>query len=234
MSFQPSFSDIRNQVMMKLRLDPADSVLVDYWMQQAYADVAQMTGFDWSPTFAEIGLREGAGRFDLPCDVAMIRHVMMVYPDGSYSHPVQQVRMEEVLLKQNIDDSANSLRDGVIYAVEGQFSVVFWPTAGKGQKVWIQHTMLPDELEDADAPLIAEPFGSKLLEYGALVEGAKFKKDPLMSDFELSYQMWMSRYVAWLNRRKGATSTAFEVWAGDVVIDRLEAESEHWGVRRVG
>ena len=233
-SFQPTFAQIREQVMMKLRLDPADASLVDYWMQQAYADVAQMTGFNWGPNLTEVLLREGAGRMEIPCDVAMIRHLLMIYADGSYSHPAQQVRMEEVLLKQNVDASASPMRDGVIYAVEGQFALTFWPLAGAGQKVWLQTTLLPDELEDDDGPTIQEPFGSKLLEYGALVEGAKFKKDPLMSDFELSYQMWMGRYVAWLNRRKGASSTAFEVWTGDQVIDRLEAESEHWSGSRIG
>jgi hypothetical protein len=156
---------------------------------------------------------------------------MMVYADGSYSYPAQQVRMEDVLVKQNADATANTVRDSVVYATEGQTGIVFYPLAGQGQKAWIQHTMLPEELEADEGPLIAEPFGSKLLEYGALVEGSKFKKDPLMSDFELSYQMWMSRYVAWLNRRKGASSTAFEVWAGDTRIDRLEAESEHWNRR---
>ena len=231
MSFQPLFSDIREQVMLKLRLDPADAPLVDYWMQQAYADVAQMTGFNWSPTLTEVGLRSGSGRMELPCDVSTIRHLMMIYPGGSYSTPAQQVRMEKVLARQNVDGGPSSLREGVVYAVEGQFSIVFWPLAGDGQKAWIQHTTLPDELEDPDHPLIAEPFGSKLLEYGALVEGSKFKKDPLMSDFELSYQMWMSRYVAWLNRRKGASSTAFEVWTGAQVYDRIERESEHWGSR---
>lgn len=234
MVFQPVFSQIRDQVMMKLRLDPADSALVDYWMQQAYADVAQMTGFNWGPNLTEIILREGTGRIDLPCEVAMIRHLMMIYTDGGYSYPAQQARMEEVLAKQNMDGSASAMRSGVIYAVEGQFSVAFWPLAGEGQKIWIQHTLLPDELDDDESPIIAEPFGSKLLEYGALVEGAKFKKDPLMNDFELSYQMWMTRYVAWLNRRKGGTSTAFEVWAGDEHVDRLEAESEHWNRARIG
>jgi len=228
-SFQPTLADIRNQVMLKLRLDPEDTTIATYWIQQAYADVAQQTGFLQDTTTA-YGLGTGDNSFDLPCAVAWIRHITMVYPDGTRSRPAQQVRSEEILVKRSIDTSSASLQDGVLYALTGQFSAIFWPLAVNGQQVEILHSELPDELADGDAPLIAEPYGSKLLEYGALVEGAKFKKDPLMTDFEFSYRMWVDRYVAWLNRRRGGSSTAFEVWPGADTIDRLERESEAWHV----
>lgn len=228
MSFQPTFSEIREQVMMKLRLDPDDASMVDYWMKQAYADVAQHSGYEWSITNTTVVLTKDTGTFALPCDVAWLRFLRMRYGDGTVSNPAQQVRMEEVLTKQEFFGSAGVYTDGHVYAVAGQFDVAFWPLAAQGQRALIQHTVLPEELSDTEAPLIAEPFGSKLLEYGALVEGARFKKDPLLADFQGTYAVWMARYVAWLNRRKGGTSTAFEVWAGERVVDRIERESEHW------
>jgi len=162
----------------------------------------------------------------------MLRHLSMLYPSGQRSQPAQQARSETVLARQQANPSGMS--DQVIYALAGQFSVMFWPVASAGQQAEIIHTVLPDELDDSDYPDLAEPYGSKLLEYGALVEGAKFKKDPLLNDFELSYRMWKDNYIGWLSRRRGSGSMAFEVWTGaDPGPDRLEAESEAWhtGVR---
>jgi hypothetical protein len=227
MAFAPTLADIREQVMLKLRLDPADQTIATYWIQQAYADIAQYVGFDWDTTTV-YGLQEASGGFDLPCEVAWVRHIKMIYPGGGSSYPAQQVRSEQVLARQQ-SNSAGPSESGIVYAVLGQFSVIFWPFAVQGQQVEIRHTVVPDALEDDDTPLLQEPYGSKLLEYGALVEGAKFKKDPLMSDFEQSYAMWTERYVTWINRRKGASSTAFEVWPGERTVDRLDAESEAWG-----
>jgi hypothetical protein len=226
MSHQPTLADIREQVRLKLRLDfPSDEAIATYWIQQAYTDIAQYTGFEWERT-SVYGLTPGAGAFTLPGQVAWIRHLQMQYADGSISSPAQQARSEAILLLQARDTSAAASRDGVLYALQGQNDVMFWPLAGQGQTVKVLHTVIPDELEDDDTPCLQEPYGSKLLEYGALVEGAKFKKDPLMSDFELSYRMWTERYVAWLNRRRGGTSLAFEVWPGAEPVDRIEAESE--------
>jgi hypothetical protein len=225
--FQPTFADIRNQVMMKLRLADEDEDLVTYWMQQAYADAAQHAGFRWEKS-SIFGLLPGSGAIDLPCGVAWIRSLTMIYPDGSRSYPAEQVRNEMVLSKQTLDDSGGPLQSGVVYAVSGQFSVVYWPLAIGGQQIELVHTVVPDALDDDDTPTLAEPYGSKILEYGALVEGAKFKKDPLMSDFEFSYRMWLDRYVGWLNRRKGGGSTAFEVWPSSAPVDRLALESEAW------
>jgi hypothetical protein len=228
----PVLSEIREQVMVKLRLDPEDADLVTYWIKQAYADVIQYTGFNLDEVSIAVSLTAGDGHFTLPSEVAWIRHLQFLYQDGTLSRPAQQVRMEEVLTRQQLDEFAGQLEGGHVYAVGGQDIVHFWPLAIAGQQVCILHTELPvADLGDTESPLMQEPFGSKLLEYGALVEGAKFKKDPLMADFEQSYAMWMGRYVGWLNRRKGGSSTAFEVWDGAYQVDRLERESEHWSGR---
>lgn len=228
MSFQPTLADIRNQVMLKLRLDPEDTESASYWIQQAYLEIAQYAAFEWDRTVL-LGLQPGDGQFDLPCEVAMLRHIQMLYPDGTRSQPAQQVRGEAILARQQQFDSSDGLASQISYSVMGQFSIMFWPLAGDGQQVQILHTVLPDQLEDDDWPDLAEPYGSKLLEYGALVEGSKFKKDPLMNDFELSYRMWKDNYISWLSRRRGSGSLAFEVWTGaDPGPDRLEAESEAW------
>jgi hypothetical protein len=74
------------------------------------------------------------------------------------------------------------------------------------------YVYLPDALTaDGDVPLIMEPYGSQLLVYGACVELARFKKDPLLQDYEAAWQMWLTRFQLWLNRREGASARTFRI-----------------------
>jgi hypothetical protein len=228
-SFAPTVGQIKEQVMQKLRLDPADDPLALYWINQAYVDIAQYTGFYVANT--TISPTVASSTISLPDAVKQIRQVQRCYQNAPDSYPAQKVRMEQVLARLNGDDTPTGRYDtGGIYAVSGEYpnEIVIWPVCAIGETIVVTYSKLPQQVHDTDKPLISEPFGSKILEYGALVEGAKFKKDPLLYDFENTHALWVDRYVSWLNRRKTSNSTAFEIWAGGNDVDRLEAESEHW------
>lgn len=224
-SFAPTVGQIREQVMQKLRLDPADSDKALYWINQAYADVAQFSSFDINEKVITIT----GSKVTLPEEVQMIRQLRRRYLDAPDSRPAQLVRMEEVLTKLSADSTASSpVGSGGVYALSGEHpnELVLWPVAAANEQIVLEYSRLPPQVSDTDRPLIAEPFGSKILEYGALVEGAKFKKDPMVYDYENTHALWVDRYVGWLNRRKTVNSTALEVWVGGIEVDRLEAESE--------
>lgn len=230
MSFAPTVGQIKTQVRQKLRLAIADEAMVLYWMNQAYQDVSQYAGFWISDVTVPFDGLDGS-RVTLPVEVEQVKQVQRRYATGPDSRPAQLVRMEQLLAKLNVDSTPCAQSgSGGMYAMSGEIQneIRLWPPTSASESIVITHTVAPPELvDDSETLQISEPFGSKIVEYGALVEGAKFKKDPLIYDFENTLALWNDRYIAWLNRRKTANSRAFEVWAGDTPVDRLEAESEH-------
>lgn len=210
--FQSTLGTIRNNVILKLRLDEdQDSGLVDEWINLAYLDALQATGALQKCGVAS--LTSGSSSYALPVQIAWIKHIVVVYPDSSISLPMQRIRLEKLISIRQGDLASGQLVSIPLYAVAGQDRIEIWPEPSTGQSLKFWYSYLPDELSaDADEPALQEPFGSKLLEYGALVEGARFKKDPLIQDYENQYAVWLSRFQAWLNRRQGASSQAFEVW----------------------
>ncbi len=209
--YQGSLATIRAQVITALRLDAtADAARVNEWINLAYQEVIQNTGA--LQTTAVATLTSGDASYTLPSGVAEINLVVITYQDGSVSPPVQRVVLETILENRRATLAENQQLWNPLYAIVGQNQIELWPTPGAGQSLTFWYSYLPDELSgDSDVPLIQEPFGSKILQYGALVEGARFLKDPLLQDFEQQYAGWLARYQIWLNRRQGETSMAFRV-----------------------
>jgi hypothetical protein len=194
-----------------LRLDAtADSDRVDEWVNLAYQDVIQATGA--LQTTAVATLTSGDASYTIPAIVAEINLVVVTYSDGTVSAPIQRVTLEQILTNRRTNLAVGQQLWNPLYAIVGQNQIELWPTPGAGQSLTFWYSGLPDALvADGDQALIQEPFGSKVLEYGALVEGARFLKDPLLQDYEAAYQGWLAKFQVWLNRRQGETSLAFRV-----------------------
>lgn len=211
-SFQGNLGTIRANVIDKLRLDAtADEAKANEWINVAYLEAVQSTGA--LETVGNASLTDGDASYTLPAAVAQINLLTITYSDGTVSQALQRVPLEVIL-----DNRRATLAEGDqlwlgLYALVGQNQIELWPTPGAGQTLTFWYTYLPDELSaDADEPLLMEPYGSMLLQYGALVEGARFLKDfGALSDYEAGYAQWMARYQVWLNRRQGQTSQAFRV-----------------------
>ena len=210
-AFQGTLLSIRNEVLTTLRLDEtADTDRVNEWINLAYQDVIQATGALQATGVAT--LTNDIGSYVLPAAVAEINLVTLTYPDGSTSAPVQRTVLETILQKRRMTLAVAQQLWNPQYAIVGQNQLELWPTPGANTTLTFWYSYLPDELAlDADVPLIQEPFGSRILKYGALVEGGRFLKDPGLTDYENQYQAWMSKYQVWLNRRQGETSMAFRV-----------------------
>ncbi len=139
----------------------------------------------------------------------------VTFADGSVSQPLQQVPLETILDRRRASVASGQQVSRPVYALAGQNQLELWPEPGAGQSMSFWYVYLPDELTaDGDNPAIMEPFGSELLEAGALVRGARFKKDPLLADLEADLEVRMQRFQVWLNRREGSGPRTFRVWSG--------------------
>jgi hypothetical protein len=210
-AYQGSYGSITATVISKLRLDAAqDTPEVREAINLAYQQVVQETGCLQQTGVA--AMADGVSSYDLPAQVAWIRSVWITYSDGSFTDPLQQVTLEQIGEQRRTSAAAGQELTRPIYALAGQNQIEVWPTAGLEQSMTFVYVYLPEALVDnADVPVIMEPYGSKLLEYGALVELARFKKDPLLSDYEAAYQTWMARFQLWLNRRQGSSARTFRI-----------------------
>jgi hypothetical protein len=210
-AYQGTYGAITATVISKLRLDASqDTDDVHEAVNLVYQQVVQETGCLQQTGVA--AMTDGVTSYDLPTQVAWIRSVWITYTDGSSTDPLQQVTLEQIGEQRRTGAAAGQEVVRPIYALAGQNQIEVWPTPGVDQSMTFVYVYLPEQLaNNSDVPAIMEPYGSRLLEYGALVELARFKKDPLLPDYEAAYQQWLSRFQLWLNRRQGSSARTFRI-----------------------
>jgi hypothetical protein len=80
------------------------------------------------------------------------------------------------------------------------------------------YSYLPTALAvDTDTSVLPEPFGSKLLEYGALAEAADYVGDPDHDRYRTLYESWLAKLRIHLNRRRGRGTGHFRVIGAPLV-----------------
>lgn len=211
-AFSDTFAGITAGVIEKLRLDTTlDTDKTKRWINLAYQAAVQDTGCLQAK--ADATLTAGVSSYDLPAEVAWIKLLVATYPDGSVSEPFRQVTLEELLETRRATLAGGQLVLRPIYALAGQNQLEIWPDPSAGTTLTFWYVYLPDELvADDDVPVIKVPYGSRLLEYGALVQGAEFKQDLLMmGQWQALYSYWASEFQTWLNRREGEAALQFRV-----------------------
>ncbi len=209
-----TFASIKDAVVKYARLDAtADDTLVGDAVNLAYQQVVQETQcLEQTGTAV---LTDSVATYALPAQVMQINQATITYQDGTTSTPLQRVPLDTILENRRLSLAQAEQLWLPLYALVGQNQLELWPTPGSGQSMTFRYVYLPDELvADGDMPLIFEPYGSKLLTYGALVEMSRFMKDPLLGDYEPAYQAWLVRHQVFLNRRNGASSLAFRARGG--------------------
>lgn len=211
-AYQGDLIAIRETVIAALRLDTngADDDKVNAWINLAYQEACQKTQALTSVTITD--LTEAVDSYTLDPEIAEINLVIATYADGTVSAPLQRVVLETILEYRRTTLAEGEQLWNAVYTVVGQDQLEIWPMPGAGQSLTFYHSVLPDVLvDDTDSPDLMEPYGSKLLTYGALVEGCRFLKDPLLQDSIAQYQAWLAAFQTWLNRRQGQTSMGFRV-----------------------
>ncbi len=213
--------------MTTLRLEPSDATAVDADINLAYQQAVNET--QCLEQTGTATLTDTVASYDLPSQVAQINEITVTYQDGTTSAPMQRVPLDTILQYRRTTLATNEQLWRAVYAMVGMNQIEIWPTPGPGQSLTFRYVYLPDELTaDGDMPLIPEPYGSRLLKYGALVERSRFIKDPLLGDIEGAYQLWLARFQVFLNRRNGASTVAFrngnsynsgDAWLGALARD---------------
>lgn len=217
--YQGTVSSVQKAVIDRLKMEtqPADQTRVLEWINLAYVLAVQETGC--LQGCGVTALTADAGGYTLAPEVQQIKAITYANPDGTISRPFEKVTLDEIL-QLRLDDTPGP-RCRNVYAILGQSRLELWPEPAAGAAIRFWYVYLPPALvSPTDTFLIAEPYGSKLLEVGACVEGAKFKKDPLLQSYQQEYDAWMRRFQGWLNRRRTGTGDSFTVVVDNFDDDR--------------
>ncbi len=208
-SYASSFLSVQNSVISKLRLDATDDLArVKEYINQVYTQVAVETRC--LVTSATAALTQDTASYTMPVGVLHIQELTLNDSGGQVYPPLVESTLDRILRLRRFNTAVGPPR---YYTLAGLNQLEFWPSARSTDVLTFWYTYLPDELTgDDDVSELPEPFGSKLLEYGALVQGAEFAKDPLLPEFQQLYSGWLASFQRFLNRRGGNQPGAFEVW----------------------
>lgn len=210
MAYPATYDSVRTSVIEKLRLDAtADKTRAGEWINQTYANVAMETRCFQATGTATLTT---AVSYTLDSQILHIELITCTPVGGLVWFPLKQAQLDEILNYRalGMGTSPPARR----YCLVGLNQLELWPTPNAGDVLSIWYSYLPTALtNDADVPAIPEPFGSKLLEYGALVQGAEFKRDVMMlGDFQAQYAGWMQAFQRYTNRKQGAYPETFPTW----------------------
>jgi hypothetical protein len=105
-----------------------------------------------------------------------------------------------------------------MYTLQGQ-NVELWPTPGGADVMMFYYVGYPPILTaGTDVPQIDEPYASKLLEFGSLIDAADYIKDIMSSyTYPQAFQDWLYRYRQHLSRKQGTQSLTFRSPTGTMV-----------------
>jgi hypothetical protein len=206
LAFPGTFLSIQDAVIAKLRLNATnDRPKAKDWINQAYAQVCIEE--EITQTSSTAPLTPNVGSYTLTASIARVKEIVAaaVSAPSSYGPPLQAVSLDEInMLRQSASTTPTSSSTVAKYAMVGLNQLELWPTPANADVLLIYYVYFPTPLTaDSDVPVLQEPWGSKILEYGALVEGAQLQKDPDLMYFENKYTDWLRRMRRHMNRRPG-------------------------------
>lgn len=219
MAYPATFLSLQDSVINKLRMDTADRSKVRDWINQVYADACVETEvLQKGDTMA---VTPNVGSYTLPSQVIRMIEIAMASAASptSYGPPLEQVSLDQIIgLRQSSQVASTNNGTPSKYAVVGIQEIELWPTPTSADSLLMYYSYLPTALSaDADTPVLPEPFGSKLLEYGALAEAADFVGDPDQDRYRALYENWLAKLRVHLNRRRGAGAGQLRVMGAPLV-----------------
>lgn len=230
--YASTFGWIVDEVRDKLRLDcddfttGTDAARIKAWINQTYTSVCTETSC--LQTSGTAAMTAGVASYVMPAGIVHVDEITLTDGSGQTYPPLQQCSLDEILRAREMNAAT---RPALKYAVVGMNQIELWPAARAGDSLTFWYSYLPDQLVNTgDVSLLPEPFGSKLLVYGACVEAADFKNDMrLYFYYQTAYQQWTQMLQEYVNRRPGDYPGAFDVWGPDkpgyVPSDR---SSDYW------
>jgi hypothetical protein len=214
MSLPSTFVTIQNNVIAKVRLDPVnDLAKVKDWVNQTYMQVATETRCFQS--IATSTLSAGVSSYTLDASILQIELITCTQVGGQSWFPLAEAQLDEILNLQAVSPTGTGPPRR--YCLVPLSTLMVWPTPGEADTLTFYYTTLPTALSaDSDLPAIPEPYASKLLEFGALIQAAEFKRDLMMlGDFQQQYAVWLAAFQRYVNRKAGAYPESFPSWTGN-------------------
>lgn len=213
MAYPATFLSLQDAVIDKLRLDAAeDRERVKDWINQIYADACIET--QASITAATMVLTANEPTYTLPAALIRITDIFVSPVSGTQYGPLEPVTLAQILRWRTGQGGANTTSGSVThYCRRGINLVDFYPTPSSADTLTVYYVERPTSLsQDADTPELPEPYASKVLEYGALAEGADFKMDPREQEYRGLYQDWLRRLQVHLNVAGGGVAKQIPVY----------------------
>lgn len=216
MAYPSTFADLQDAVLNKGKLDDTyDTTRIKNWINQAYYQACLETEF-YESSSASSALAASATSVAVPTALVGVDFIVPTGSDGSVWGPMEMVTFEEIL-EQRAYNAGVTMTTGApsryAYRSSGAPSIEFWPTANGGETLTFYGQAFPTAMTaDGNLPIIPEPYATKVLEYGALVQAAEFKRDFAILDFwQAQYTDWMNRFRGFLNTREGDKVQQFRV-----------------------
>ena len=212
MAFPSSFLDLQQAVLQKARLDPVlDTQRVKDWLNQVYSRVCVET--EAIVATATMGVVAGAYSYTFPAQIARSKQLQLrPYGSTTLNAPLVRTTLDELLQRRQAGGDSQ-LASPTHYALLGIGDFELWPTPAAADTILIWHVQFPAPLvADTDKPVLEEPYASKLLEYGALVDAGDFNGDPSTAEWQQDLDTWMARYQERLNHKAGIIPGQFHQW----------------------
>jgi hypothetical protein len=212
-AFPSTFLDIQTAVLQKARLDPAlDGQRVKDWINQTYTRVCVET--EAIVVTATMNCTAGAYSYTFPTAVARSKQ-MQVRPYGStlLNAPLVRTTLDELLQRRQSGGDSPLAGQPTHDALLGISDFELWPTPAAADVILIWYVQFPVPLAaNSDLPVLEEPYASKLLEFGALVDAGDFNGDPSVQSWQADFDTWTTRYMAHLERKQGIIPGQFHQW----------------------
>ena len=212
MAYPSTFVDIQNAVIAKSRLDATnDRQRVKDWINQVYADVCVTTeALQESDTMT---LTSNQASYTIPSAVVRIKYMAIKQPNQTgYNVPLTLVPLQQILIwRQANAGLATTNGTSMFYAVSGLNDLDLYPTPATADTLLMYYLLQPTALSaDSDIPQIPEPYASKCLEYGSLVEASDYLKDFISGyTYRQVYDEWMQKFRQHLRRKEGGQTKQF-------------------------
>src|SRR5215831_14419237 len=220
-AFPSTFADLQAAVIAKTRLDPnnaADVSKTKDWINQAYYRVTLETETIQGQT--TLALVSGTATYALPTLTKRIKWAVVQMSGQVFNGPpLRLTSFDEILWRRKASGGGNVTQGtATMYTVQGN-NIELWPTPGGADTMTIYYVGYPPLLSaGTDVPQMDEPYASKLLEFGALIDASDYIKDILAGyTYPQSFQDWLYRYRQHLSRKQGTQSLTFRNPTGTMV-----------------
>jgi hypothetical protein len=215
MAYPSHFIDIYQSVIDNLRMDQVlDLQKVKDYVNSAYMRTCIDTEFYLDSTQTTT-LAPNATSVTIPASLLMVNYIVPAQIDGLLLPPMQLVGIDVIAGRRawsggTITQSAPSM---YAYMSSQTPTIEFWPTASGGEVFTFYGVRLPPPLvADSDSPILPEPFATECLTAGGCASAAEFKQNFIMlSNYEQSYEFWISKLRAFQNERIGNRTQQFGI-----------------------